>query len=248
MIYLGLSQWNYKFFIGNLYPEDSKPNEYIEYYSAEFNCVELNSTYYDEVSPNVIAKWKRSVGPSFKYCPKFPKSVSHEKILSNVQQEVNNFIESVKQLGDNLGVCFLQLPLQLDPSRMYLLDELLIFINKRIKVSVEIRPDWLARQDILNECLAVLKKHTAGIVMVDGAETIKYLNNLKLTNSTAFIRFLAYKHSTDFDRINDWAKLIKFWQAKGMKEIYFMLHFSDGDEEPEILEYTKNKFKSLNGA
>ena len=80
--------------------------------------------------------------------------------------------------------------------------------------------------------------------MVDGAETVKYLNNLKLTNSTAFIRFLAYKHSTDFDRVNDWIKLIKFWQSKGLKEIYFMLHFSDGEEEPEILKYVQDNLVS----
>ena len=58
--------------------------------------------------------------------------------------------------------------------------------------------------------------------MAESVKTIKYLNNLKLTNSSAFIRFMAYEHPTDIDRINDWIKLIKYWQSKSIKEIYFI--------------------------
>ncbi len=66
-----------------------------------------------------------------------------------------------------------------------------LIFNHRIKISVEIRPHWLERVDTLSECFKVLKKHKAGIVMVDSVNTIKHLNNLKLTNSIAFIRFMA---------------------------------------------------------
>ncbi len=128
-------------------------------------------------------------------------------------------------------------------TNAYLIEEFLQHINNRIKVSVEIRPDWLSRPPLLYQCLEILKKYKAGVVIVDGAETVKYLNRIKLTNSSAFIRFLSYNHPTDFERINDWVNMIKFWQDKGIREVYFILHFGDGISEPPIVKYTLEKFE-----
>ncbi len=235
--------WNYSFWKGTLYPEGSKTTDHLKYYSGMFNTVEVNSTYYDTLPEARIERWKGMVNTGFKFCPKFPKEIRHDNELSNIELLTNNFIESIKGFGENLGICFLQLPPWMNQSDIHLIDDLLTFINNRINISIEIRLNWLSKANILNECLSVLKKHKAGIVMVDSAETIKYLNDLKLTNSTAFIRFLSYNHPTDFERINDWINLIKFWQQKGLKEIYFMLHFADGEKEPPIVKYTKEIFE-----
>lgn len=246
MLYLGCSQWSYHFWRGNLYPPNLKAKDYLEYYSHRFNTVELNSTFYDLLDEKNIRQWISKVNTPFRFCPKFPKEISHVKNLSHVEKLTEEFINSVKMFGDNLGACFLQLPLSLGPSQIYLIDELLTFINDRIKVSVEIRITWLFRPEILNECLAVLKNYKAGTVIVDSVDTIKYLNNIKLTNDTAFIRFLAYNHETDFSRINDWIKLIKYWKSRELKDVYFMVHLPESVSEPEILRYIESQFeKSL---
>ncbi len=247
MLYLGLSQWNYKFFKENLYPRGSKPVEYIKFYSGRYNCVELNSTYYDNVSKDTMLRWKKSVNPLFRFCPKIPKQITHDNLLNTVQQFAREFINSVSTLGENLGISYLQLSPAMHPNDLYLIDELLEFINNEIPVSMEIRPGWMADTALLNECLAILKKHNAGVVIVDSVETVKYLNHIKLTNDTAFIRFLSYGHRTDYARIDDWIKIIRLWQKKGIKEIYFILHTPDSESEPLILKYTREKLFNESG-
>ncbi len=243
MLYLGCSQWSYLFWKGNLYPPNLKPKDYLEYYSHRFNAVELNSTFYNLSDETTINQWKSRLNTPFRFCPKFPKEISHVRKLRYVEKSTDDFINSVKMFSDNLGVCFLQLPLTLDRAEIYLIDELLTFINNRIDVSVEIRNSWLSRQEILDECFSVLKNHKAGTVLVDSVDTVKYLNNMKLTNDTAFIRFLTYNHETDFNRINDWVRLIKYWKDKGLKDAYFMVHLPEADSEPEILKYIELQFE-----
>lgn len=240
MLYIGCSQWNYSFWKGDLYPA-TRSQHVLNYYSRKFGCVEMNSTYHDRVEDMVMINWQKNVTSLFRFCPKFPKTISHENKLLNVEKLTDDFIDSVSLLQDNLGISFLQLPLNMSPENNYLLDNFLAYINNRIQVSVEIRPDWLSRPDVLKECLTILKKHKAGVVIVDGAETVQYMNSIKLTNPTAFIRFLSYDHPTDRARIDDWVNMIKVWQDKGVKDIYFILHFSDKPNVPAIIEYAMER-------
>lgn len=242
MIYLGCSQWTYNFWKGNLYPENSKRKNFLRYYSKVFNCVELNSTFYELPDERKISEWMNEAEYEFKFCPKFPGRISHEKYLKNFEQETDEFIGTVMKFGRNLGNCFLQLPPSMSETGIKDLGHFLSYVNGKVNVNVEFRQSWLAKENILKSCLSVLKEHKTGIVMVDGAETIQYLNKLKLTNKTAFVRFLCYNHPTDFERINDWIELIKFWQDNFPVEIYFMLHFGDREREPEIINYTLEKF------
>lgn len=242
MIYLGCSQWGIESFKKIIYPENAQPRDYLYHYAKEFSCVELNSTYYEIVEREKLLNWRSKVDPTFKFCPKIPKTISHDNRLNNVQQQTEEFINSVKVFEENLGICFLQLPPNFHHSNLYLIDELLTFINKRIKVSIEFRTDWLSRPDILREGFEVLKKHKVGIVIEDDTETIPFLNNIKITNSSAFIRFEVTNLHIDYERINDWINVIKLWQDKGIKEVYFMLHFPDKAESIKVINYTRDMF------
>ena len=46
MVYLGTSGFSYDDWIGNFYPAGMPKNEWLVYYSREFNTCEINSTYY----------------------------------------------------------------------------------------------------------------------------------------------------------------------------------------------------------
>ncbi len=241
MLYLGCSQWNYKFLKKN----NGVRHNLLNIYSKEFNCCELNSTFYDLPQPDMISKWKSDVNPDFRFCPKFPEIISHQKYLNSVEEDIDAFIENVNMLSDNLGICFLQLSPRMFHSGKSRLKNFLEYTCNRIKVSVELRPEWLADSKVISYCIAMLKEYNAGIVLVDGAETIQHLNKLKLTNQTAFIRFLSYEHPTDFGRIDDWTGQLKRFFDNGVNEIYFILHFGDREYKPEIIDYAKESFEDF---
>jgi uncharacterized protein YecE (DUF72 family) len=246
MIYFGCSQWGYGSWAGTLYPKDVKPGKYLYHYAQMFNSVELNPTYHDYVEQETLIRWKENVPPGFKFCPKIPKIISHDKMLYGVSEFTAEFIHRISVLEDNLGAAFLQLHKDFPPQEMMVLDDFLAMLPGDFKLSVELRPFWLEYDNTLDAALKVLKRNNAGVVIVDSLETRKYINKLKLTNHTAFIRFIAYGHETDFPRIDDWLKLIKEWQTKGLPEIYFFLHFPNDASNTEIVQYAMDKFQKLN--
>jgi len=43
-LYFGSPAWGVKSWCGKLYPNKTTPEEYLNYYSKHFNCIELNTT------------------------------------------------------------------------------------------------------------------------------------------------------------------------------------------------------------
>ncbi len=241
-LYLGCSQWGWESWKGGLYPQNIKPSDYLSNYSRIFNAVELNPTFYDEVSSKTIVRWKSMVTSDFRFCPKFPGSISHDRVLRNVASLTSRFVKSVKQFDENLGIGFLQLPLKFSHSELHLLDEFLKSLPRDFQISVELREPFLRNAEHVKIAMDIIENNSAGIVLTDGVETRKYLNSLRLTNNSAFIRFLSYNHPTDLKRIDDWIKLIERWREKGLREVYFFLHFPDEFQKPDIVVYSLNKF------
>ena len=47
---------------------------------------------------------------------------------------------------------------------------------------------------------------------------------MRLTNGTAFIRYVGANHPSDYDRLDAWVERLKNWKAFGIKEIDFFIH------------------------
>lgn len=242
MIYFGCSQWGYSNWVGKIYPSHAKPGKYLAHYSQQFNCVEVNSTYHDFVDVERIERWRDEVGTNFRFCPKFPKLITHDKMLIGAAELTDDFIKRVSFFKENLGISFLQLHPDFAPENFDVLDSYLKMLPRDFKVSVELRPFWLEYDNILNDAYEILRENNAGLVIVDKFETIKYLNKLKLTNHSAFIRFDTYGYDIDKKRIDVWINMIKKWQDKGLPEVYFFLHFPEENDNFEILYYAVDKF------
>jgi uncharacterized protein YecE (DUF72 family) len=245
MIYFGCSQWGYGNWTGKIYPKGVKAGRRLYHYSHNFNAVELNPTYHDYVDAETIRHWRGEVNAGFKFCPKFPKIISHDKMLYGVKELTGDFIERVSFFNDSLGRSFLQLHPDFSPKEMNVLNDFLKLLPKDFRLSVELRPFWLEFDNTLSEALGVLRENNAGVVIVDSLETRKFINKIKLTDHAAFIRFIAYGHETDFARLDDWINLIGMWKSKGLPEIYFFLHFPDESSDLGFLEYAMEKFEEL---
>jgi uncharacterized protein YecE (DUF72 family) len=56
-LYIGTSGWSYKHWHGIFYPENLKPDKYLEFYTTRFGCVELNSCFYHLPLEKTVAGW-----------------------------------------------------------------------------------------------------------------------------------------------------------------------------------------------
>lgn len=70
----------------------------------------MDSSFYRVPSARTVAQWGDLIGPGFGFCPKWPKTLSHEKRLENPAAEIALLRQLADELGPRFGCALLQLP------------------------------------------------------------------------------------------------------------------------------------------
>lgn len=225
VIYIGASVWADRSFIGKIYPKGTKAKDFLKIYAQQFNTVELNTTFYSIPSVEKVKNWKEAVTPDFKFCPKFPRRVSHRENMEAHLLLFNTFIESIIHFEEKLGMSFLQLPPYFKPTKIKVLEKFLHYMPEDFPLAIELRhPDWFSNPVVQHEIFDFFKQKGITAVITDVAGRRDVLHQT-LTTNCAFIRFTGNNlHFTDFSRIDAWVKRIAYWLEKGLKKVYFLLH------------------------
>lgn len=234
-IRIGCPVWADKGFTGRIYPEDAREKDFLRYYAAQFNCIELNVTHYKIPVPAMIRRWLEMTGDGFLFCPKVPQVISHARNLNEMQGLMKEFIAAIHSFGSRLGTSFMQLPPHFGTDR---LKELLVFLDaipQPVKLSLELRHEsWFGNRKAADALYSALMEFNYGLVITDVAGRRDVLHQC-LTNKTAMIRSVSNNlHPTDFSRLNDWAARCAHWLANGLEELYFFIHTPDKGLCPEL--------------
>ena len=144
-LYLGCPVWSFKGWVGNFYPQGTRPGEYLHEYARRLTTVEGNTTFYATPSAQTLAGWAAEMPEGFHFCPKLPRAVSHQGELAGHIQEAQAFMEVMRQLGTHLGPAFLQLPPRFAPRQIEDLRAFLEAWPGGYRLAVEVRhPDWFS--------------------------------------------------------------------------------------------------------
>jgi len=227
-IYVGCSVWTERSFVGKLYPPGSAAKDYLRLYSQQFNTVELNATFYSLPSVTQVKKWKVSVAPGFKFCPKVPQSISHTNNPSEQLRQLANFLETIQHLEEALGITFLQLPPYFEPNRIPTLQKLLDKVPEGLPWAVELRhPAWFSNPVAQRELFDFLQQRGMVAVISDVAGRRDALHQT-LTTGCAFIRFQGYpEEPSNYTRLDAWIGRIQQWLAQGLEQVYWVIHETD---------------------
>lgn len=106
LIYIGTSGFQYDFWKGNFYPKNLKPENYLEYYSNFFNCIEINYTFYRSPDKKIIDNWFYKTPKNFKFIIKMNSYITHYKKLSNIDNDLKKFLKIITYLKHKL-LCIL---------------------------------------------------------------------------------------------------------------------------------------------
>jgi uncharacterized protein YecE (DUF72 family) len=141
--YIGCPIWSFKGWVGNFYPEDTKPKEFLREYARRLTTIEGNTTFYAVPTSQTVENWVAETPDIFRFCPKVPKAISHEGNLVDNIPRARQFIEVMRGFGVRLGPMFLQLPPRFPPQ---LIGELQTFLSvwpQDVRLAVEVRNlDW----------------------------------------------------------------------------------------------------------
>jgi uncharacterized protein YecE (DUF72 family) len=162
-IHIGTMGWSYDFWKGNFYPEGLAASEFLAYYSKQFDTVEVDSTFYRIPRKQTVLDWKEQTTPGFLFSLKFPRVITHVKMLRDCQEETGVFLERVELLEDKLGPLLLQLPPAFRDDRINLVRVFLKGLPKEHRYVVEVR-----NPKMLNDTLySILRESEVALAWVD---------------------------------------------------------------------------------
>lgn len=240
-IYIGCAKWN-KADLKGFYPRGTKDE--LGYYSSQFNSIELNATFYRIFPAEQFATWYDKTPKGFKFFPKLNQEISHWKRLNEVSAVVDNYLTNAINLKEKLGTIFLQMHSNFAPKDF---DRVVHFVEnwpKEIPLALEFRhTNWYNDESVANQLYDLLEKHNISNVIVDTAGR-RDLMHMRLTNPTAFVRYVGANHKSDYTRLDDWVMRLKEWKDQGIKEIDFFIHQNIEKESPLLSAYFIKKLNS----
>ena len=101
-LYVGCATWAVGGANDHLLPHVAGGN--LARYAARLTAAEVNSSFHREHRPATWGRWARSVGPSFRFSVKLPKSITHERRLVDVEALLDGFAAGVHLLSEKLAV------------------------------------------------------------------------------------------------------------------------------------------------
>ncbi|MFT4033126.1 MAG: DUF72 domain-containing protein [Siphonobacter sp.] len=236
--FVGCPVWAEKTWLGKVYPSAMKDKDALAHYTHQFNTIELNSTHYKIPNDETIARWKELATPGFRYCPKFPQTISHERELLGSEELTLFFCDQILKLGPFLGIPFLQLGPAFTPQKGKGLVEFLKILPENLKIAVEFRhPDWFSNPRIWARTCEVLQEAGHATVITDVAGRRDVLHQ-SLTIPKAVIRFVGNElHPTDYSRTDAWMERLKQWADQGLQDAYLFIHCGSSEYAPELADY-----------
>lgn len=227
-IYIGTSGFTYQHWRGIFYPQELSQTKWLEFYTQHFQTVEINASFYHQMSKKVYEGWAKRTPQDFVFGVKGSRFITHIKRLKDCHEPLRNFFGSVSGLGEKLGVVLWQLPPRWGADEKRLASFLSMIDNlrfKNIRHAFEFRDkSWLSPS-----IYSVLKDYNVALVIQDSpywptAEII--------TADFTYLRFHGreslYGSCYNKEELKDWAEKIRTWQKANLTVYAFFNNDAHG--------------------
>lgn len=245
---IGCAVWAYKGWLGDLFPSESRPSEFLRLYSRRFTTVEGNTTFYSIPDAQTVKRWASETPDGFKFCLKLPKALTHAGLLKPRIADTLRFIEQMQGLGDRLGPLFAQLPPGYSPTDLADLDAFLTALSQHdVELALEVRHlNWFKPPDA-GHLTDLLQGIGVGQVLMDTRPIYEAPDDPQLASERrkpkvplqpvvtapfSLIRFISHP-DLQFNQpyLEQWASQVDAWLRQGTR-IYFFVHCPQEERSP----------------
>jgi uncharacterized protein YecE (DUF72 family) len=138
--HIGCSGWSYSAWLGPFYPPKLENSDWLRYYSQVFDYVEIDSSFYRMPDKYMVKNWAKKTPDNFRFTAKFPKIITHDKHLIDVDEEVYTFLNNMEPLQGKTLALLIQLPpsMRIMPGLVGL-KELVRLLDRGFRYAVEVR-------------------------------------------------------------------------------------------------------------
>ncbi|MBO9492542.1 DUF72 domain-containing protein [Thalassotalea sp. G20_0] len=262
--FLGLPMWSNRDWLGGLFPQHASSKDFLHHYSGAFNTVEGNTTFYALPGEETVASWQAQLNPGFRFCFKFPKTITHGGHLSN-SDALQQFFERLGVLKASLGPFMIQLPASFCPSRLAELGRFLRSLPQGYSYAVEVRhPTFFTKGDEERELNRLLMDLAIDRVCFDSrslfsrparneeerdaqAKKPRLPVHAIATGQFPMIRFIGLGDmACDEEYLIPWQHKLREWLSAG-KQPYFFMHSPSNREVPLLAKSFHDSFQDLPG-
>jgi uncharacterized protein YecE (DUF72 family) len=187
VIYFGTSGFSYSDWVGTVYPHDLAKSDWLQFYSGEFNSLELNSTYYAIPGLQAIQSMVNKTGDGFQFAVKANQEITHNRQPDDLTFQM--FIRILQPLihSGKFGCVLAEFPYSFHNTAENI--EYIEFIREKLKdipLVIEFRNiHWLKPQTF-----EWLKNLNIGFCCVDEPELPNLIPPVsEITSDIAYIRF-----------------------------------------------------------
>ncbi|GII63415.1 hypothetical protein Skr01_35000 [Sphaerisporangium krabiense] len=138
-LHVGCAMWTHTSWQGRFLPHPLPPGERLRAYATWCNAVEGNTTFYATPSRGTVESWARQIAPDFRFLVKLPKTVTHERRLTDAGEELRPFLHAIEPLGPRVQALWVQLPGTFGPSDVDTLAGFLRGLPDSYNYAVEVR-------------------------------------------------------------------------------------------------------------
>ncbi len=246
-ISLGTAGWDYKDWVGPFYPKKLEKSHQLEFFSNYFNIVEINSTFYNMPSENMVINWYNRVSEHFRFVVKLWQKITHDLNNFEINQRILEFFSRIRPLQGKISGFLLQFPPWFNFSEKHLeqLNNLFKTLPSENKYIVELRDNSWFKHEILSN-------------FINGKNVIfgtTYMPNITpyymLNQNFYYIRLIGDRELTIFNRIqrnqtealNDLYKNIQnLVKISNVYEIFIIVNNHFQGFAPESVNNLKKKF------
>jgi uncharacterized protein YecE (DUF72 family) len=146
--HIGCSGFHYKEWKEFFYPGNLPQSKWFDFYSRQFNSLELNVTFYRYPTLQALKSWYDKAPDNFSFSAKMPRSITHFKRFQDTERMIIDFYTLLDEgLKDKLGCVLVQLPGQYVYSQSNL-EKILYQLHPSFNNVIEFRHESWWRKDV----------------------------------------------------------------------------------------------------
>ncbi|TFG30372.1 MAG: DUF72 domain-containing protein [Promethearchaeota archaeon] len=195
--FIGCAGWDYKDWVGPFYPKTLESSHHLEHYVKYFDIVEINSTFYNLPSFEIVSGWVKRVPKDFKFIVKAWQKMTHNLNDPDLEIYINQFFSRMEPLREKISRLLFQFPPWFKYSEKHL-KQLNILIKKvpiDYKYIIELRDNSWFNPGILFNLIDGYRGILGTTYMPDLIPF--YMSNQK----SYYIRLIGDRELTVFNRI-----------------------------------------------
>lgn len=221
-------------------------------YARYFSCVEGNTTLYALPSAEVVQRWYQQTGDNFRFCFKFPATISHQQALRGCHDLTAEFFSRLDPLAARIGLYWLQLPATFGPDNLPALWQFLDTLPAAFHYGVEVRhPAFFNKGEAERQLNRGLHERGVNRVILDSRPVHQALpESIALreaqrkkprlpvhavaTADQPMVRFIGCEDMASNQALfHTWLKSLARWQQQG--SVWLFLHTPDIAQAPELV-------------